>query len=198
MESFLEAAAWRAYRRDDFPAESWAWDGACIHALARGPAVDLISKRSFGDFDLSFEWRLPVGGNSGLLYRVSESADAAWQSGPEMQLVDNSTHPDARMPETSCGALYGLYAPQGTLSCSPGLFNIARVSTRGSHVEHWLNGACVLACDLASEDFTQRVARSKFQAFPHFARAAQGHLVLQHHGSDAWFRNIRIGHDETT
>ena len=64
MESFLEAAAWRAYRRDDFPAESWAWDGASIHALARGPAVDLISKRSFGDFDLSFEWRLPVGGNS--------------------------------------------------------------------------------------------------------------------------------------
>jgi Domain of Unknown Function (DUF1080) len=60
-------------------------------------------------------------------------------------------------------------------------------------VEHWLNGARVLACDLASEDFAQRVARSKFRAFPQFARAAEGHLVLQHHGSDAWFRDIRIG-----
>ena len=196
MEYFLEAAAWRGYRRGDFPARSWVWDGDAIRARADGPAVDLISKQSFGDFDLSFEWRLPVGGNSGVLYSVSESADAAWQSGPEMQLVDNSTHPDGRIPETSCGALYGLYASQGTLSCPPGLFNIARVSARGSRIEHWLNGARVVACDLAGEEFWQRVARSKFRAFAHFARAGQGHLVLQHHGSDAWFRNIRIAHDE--
>jgi hypothetical protein len=193
VESYLDVSAWRGYRREDFPAESWAWDGDCIRALAHGPRVDLISKRSFGDFDLSLEWRLPVGGNSGLLYRVVESADAAWQSGPEMQLVDNSSHPDGGMPETSCGALYGLYPAGSTLSCPPGLFNIARVSARGSRVEHWLNGARVLACDLASEDFVQRVARSKFRAFPQFARAAEGHLVLQHHGSDAWFRDIRIG-----
>jgi Domain of Unknown Function (DUF1080) len=193
VESFLDRSAWRGYRREGFPAESWAWEGDSIRALAHGPRVDLVSKGSFGDFDLSFEWRLPVGGNSGLLYRVVESADAAWQSGPEMQLVDNSTHPDGRVPETSCGALYALYPAESTLCCPAGLFNIARVSTRGSRIEHWLNGTRVLVCDLAGEDFRQRVAGSKFHAFPDFARAAEGHLVLQHHGSDAWFRNIRIG-----
>jgi hypothetical protein len=63
---------------------------------------------------------------------------------------------------------------------------------RGSRVEHWLNGARVLACDLASRDFRLRASRTKFGGFAQFARAAQGHLVLQHHGTDAWFRDIRI------
>jgi hypothetical protein len=167
-------------------------EGDALRALAQGPRVDLVSRQRFDDFDLSFEWRLPVGGNSGLLYRVTEEYEAAWQSGPEMQLLDDSGHPDGRVPETSCGALYGLYAAESRFSCPAGLFNIGRVSMRGSRVEHWLNGARVLACDLASRDFRLRASRTKFGGFAQFARAAQGHLVLQHHGTDAWFRDIRI------
>lgn len=63
---------------------------------------------------------------------------------------------------------------------------------RGSRVEHWLNGVRVLACDLADEDFRKRVAASKFKSFPSFARSVDGHIVLQHHGTDAWFRDLRI------
>jgi Domain of Unknown Function (DUF1080) len=192
MDFYLEPPAWRGYRRPDFPAQSWATDGDGLRALPRGPRVDLVSRERFGDFDLSFEWRLPVGGNSGLLYRVTEAYEASWQSGPEMQLLDNSEHPDGRVPETSCGALYGVYAPESSSSCPAGLFNIGRVSMRGSRVEHWLNGARVLACDLASEDFRLRVSRTKLGRSAQFARAAAGHLVLQHHGTDAWFRDIRI------
>ena len=118
--------------------------------------------------------------------------DAPWQSGPEMQLLDNSKHPDGRAPETSCGSLYGLYAPHETPLCPAGLFNVARISVRGSRVEHWLNGVRVLACDMASDDFRARVARSKFRDFPQFARAARGHIVLQHHGTEVLFYNIRI------
>jgi hypothetical protein len=192
MAAFLTDRAWRAYRGADFPTASWAFEREVLQALADGPAVSLISRERFADFDLTLEWRLPVAGNSGILYRVNEDLDAPWQSGPEMQLVDDTGHPDGRVPETSCGALYGLYAPHEAPLCAPGLYNIARVRVRGSSVEHWLNGTRVLACDLASEDFRARVARSKFSRFADFACAADGHIVLQHHGTDVWFRKVRI------
>lgn len=141
---------------------------------------------------MTFEWRLAPGANSGVLYRVSETLEAPWQSGPEMQLAD-AAHADTRIPETSCGAIYGLYAPANVPAIRAGeAFNSARIRLRGFRVEHWLNDVRVLACDLASDDFRARVARSKFRDFPAFARSPEGHVVLQHHGSDAWFRNLRI------
>jgi hypothetical protein len=189
---FLGPSAWRGYRLAAFPAACWAIEGDMLHALPVPEPVSLISRQRFGDFDLSLEWRLPVGGNSGVLYRVTEDCEAPWQSGPEMQLLHDAGHPDGRMPETSCGALYGLLAPRNVPLCPPGLFNIARVTVRGWYVEHWLNGVRVLACDMAGADFRERLARSKFGAFPQFARAAEGHIVLQHHGSAAWFYNVRL------
>ena len=194
MERFLEAKEWRAFRGRGFPERSWQVEGDTLHALADAPPVDLVSAGRYADFDLSFEWRLPVGGNSGLLYRVSETADASWQSGPEMQLLDDSAHPDGRVPETACGAAYGLCAPREPTNAPPGLFNIARISIHGLRIEHWLNGARVVECDLASAELRARIARSKFAPFADFARLPEGHLVLQHHGTDAWFRNIRIAY----
>jgi hypothetical protein len=188
----LTHGAWRGYRRPDFPDASWEVEGDILHALPGTDAVDLISRECFGDFDLSLHWRLPLGGNSGVFYRVSEELDTPWQSGPEMQLLDNAGHPDGRTPETSCGALYALQAVHDVPPCPPGLFNVARISVRGSQVEHWLNGVRVLCCDLADETFQKCLARSKFSAFPQFARAAEGHVVLQHHGTEAWFHNIRL------
>jgi hypothetical protein len=189
----VNSSAWRGYRLDGFPAESWAVEGPVLRALPQAKPVSLVSRERFADFDLSFEWRLAVGGNSGLMYRVSEEEEAPWQSGPEMQLLDDAQHPDGRVPETSCGALYGLYAPQSAPPCPPARYNFARIRAHGSRVEHWLNGVRVLACDLANEDFRLRVAASKFKTFPQFGQHREGHLVLQHHGAEVCFRNIRIG-----
>jgi hypothetical protein len=191
-ELLLTRSFWRGYRCDDFPTESWNMDEDSLHALPGRAQVSLVSRQKFGDFDLSMHWRLPASGNSGILYRVSEEFSEPWQSGPEMQLLDNSGHPDGRAPETSCGAIYGLVAPQNVPICPPGVFNVARILVRGSRVEHWLNGKRVLTGDLASQDFRRRVARSKFYGFPQFARCAEGHIVLQHHGTEAWFYSIRI------
>ena len=183
---------WRGYRRPDFPVASWAVEGETLHALAGAEAVCLISRERFADFDLSVQWRLPPGGNSGLLYRVTEDWEAPWQSGPEMQLLDNTGHADGTVPATSCGALYGLIAPHEAAPCPAGIFHTARICVRGSQIEHWLNGGRVVACDLGSDDFEARIARSKFRDFPRFGRATEGHIVLQHHGTEAWFRSIRI------
>lgn len=192
MDMLLLPRAWRGYRQSDFPQASWAIEDEVLHARADAARVNLVSQRQYGDFDLSFEWRLTVGGNSGVLYRVSEDCDEAWQSGPEMQLLDNANHPDGSVPETACGALYGLVAPVNAPQSPPGIYNIARIRVQGSQVEHWLNGVRVLACDIASGDFRARVAQSKFRDGARFAAVSSGHIVLQHHGSEAWFRNMRI------
>lgn len=189
---FLDAGAWRGYASNGFPQQSWEADQSVLHALPDGEAVDLVSCETFGEFDLTFDWRLPVGGNSGIFYRVREHPGPAWQSGPEMQLLDNANHPDGRVPETCCGAVYGLAAPLDAPLCPPGLYNVARISVRGSRVEHWLNGRRVVDVDLDDPGFRDRVAGSKFGGFPGFARNGDGHLVLQHHGSGVWFRNLRI------
>jgi hypothetical protein len=191
-EILLTRSFWRGYRQEGFPTESWNMDQDSLHALPGQNQVSLVSRQRFADFDVSLHWRLPAGGNSGILYRVVEEAEEPWQTGPEMQLLDNSGHPDARTPETSCGALYGLIAPQNMPICPPGVFNVARILMRGSRLEHWLNGRRVLNCDIASADFRQRVSRSKFRSFPQFARYPEGHIVLQHHGTEAWFYSIRI------
>lgn len=188
----LTYRTWRGYRRAHFPGASWAVEGDILHALPVKDCVSLITRDIYGDFDLSFHWRLPLGGNSGVFYHVSEELDAPWKSGPEMQLLDNAGHPDGQVPETSCGALYALEAPHDVPPCPPGLFNVARVSVRGPRVEHWLNGVRVLGCDLEDERLRAKLAQTKFRDFPEFARAAEGHIVLQHHGTEAWFHNIRV------
>lgn len=86
----------------------------------------------------------------------------------------------------------GFIRPAVEVRCPPGIFNDARIRVRGTRVEHWLNAACAVRFDMASEDFRARVARSKFARCPRFARAERGHLVLQHHGEEAWFRNLRL------
>lgn len=191
-DRLLTHSAWRGYRRAGFPTQAWRIEDDVLHARADGERVSLVSRGRYADFDLTLHWRLPSNGNSGILYRVSESLDEPWQSGPEMRLLDDEGHPDGRVPETSCGALYGLRAPADVPACPVGQFNVARILVRGSHVEHWLNGVLVLRVDLESDDFRAAVARSKFRRFPGFAREKEGHIVLQHHGTDAWFYGIRI------
>jgi hypothetical protein len=188
----LTPRLWRGYGRDTFPSESWSIEGDVLHSRAGAEPIALVTRGRYRDFDLTLEWRLPVRGNSGILYRVLEEGNEPWQSGLEMQLLHDAGHPDGQRPETSCGALYALFAPQTRAMCPPGLYNVARISVRGSHVEHWLNGEQVLRYELDTPEFQARVARSKFSQYRDFARSAEGHIALQHHGGDAWFYNVRI------
>jgi hypothetical protein len=190
--TLLDPGAWRGYRMDRFPEESWAVEGGVLRAIPGAEPISLVSREAFADFSLVFEWRLAPGGNSGVLYRVSEDADAPWQSGLEMQLLDDAGHPDGRVPETRCGALYGLYPREMDATCPPGAYNEGRIRVRGNEVEHWLNGTCVLRFEIGAEPFLQRLGRSKFAHCPLFAKEKRGHLVLQHHGDEAWFRNLRL------
>jgi hypothetical protein len=185
--------AWRGFKQPVFPEGSWRFlkDGT-LQSLAEGEPVDLMTIDEYESFELELEWRVSLGGNTGVLYRVSESAARAWQSGPEMQLVDDGGHPDGEVPETSAGALYGLIAPQLKILRPAGTFNSARIVALPDRVEHWLNNGKVVEYDPESESFSELVSKSKFKGFPDFGRVRPGHIVLQHHGNTVWFRNIRI------
>lgn len=191
-ERELTTADWRGYSEAQFPQKSWSLDDDVLRALAGGLQVDLITRERFRDFTFYFEWRLPRGGNSGVLYRVDEQLEHSWQSGPEMQLLDDEHHQDGANALTSCGALYGLIAPWHDQRDIANAYHSARLVVQGSRVEHWIDDTQVLGYDLESEEVKERIARSKFREWPQFSLHAEGHIALQHHGTEAWFRRLRI------
>ncbi|MGH7579904.1 MAG: 3-keto-disaccharide hydrolase [Gemmatimonadales bacterium] len=181
--------AWRGFRSAEAPAGWQVVDGAITRV---GTAGDLITRDQFGDFELTLEWQVAEGGNSGIMYRVTEDAGETHQTGPEMQVLDDARHADGQSRLTSAGAAYGLYpAPAGVVKPA-GEWNAVRIVARGSHVEHWLNATKVVEYELGSPDWEARVAASKFKQWPGYGRAASGHIALQDHGDRVAFREIRI------
>jgi hypothetical protein len=182
-------AGWRGYKRADMPRGWQVVDGALTRVDQAG---DIVTADEFGDFELALEWKVAPGGNSGIMYRVTEDAEAPYETGPEMQVLDDARHRDGQSPLTSAGALYGLYpAPRGVVKPA-GEWNAARIVVRGNHVEHWLNGVKTVDAEIGSDDWNRRVADSKFSQWPGFAKASRGHIALQDHGDWVAYRNIRL------
>ena len=183
--------ALRGYGGTAFPA-SWTVEDGALRTVPGAP-VDLVTNDSFGDFELEFSWRVAVGGNSGVIYRVLESDQPAWTSGPEYQLLDDLRHRDGQDPRTSAAALYALIAPGDGKRLEPvGSWNEGRVVVRDGRVEHWLNGTLVVEYEWGSTQIRQLIAESKFRDLPGFMSQREGNVVLQHHGEVAWFRDVRI------
>jgi hypothetical protein len=182
-------AGWRRYRSGEMPSGWRAVDGTLVRAARGG---DIVTLDEFANFELTLEWKVAPGGNSGIMYRVTEDAEAPYETGPEMQVLDDERHPDGRSRLTSAGALYGLYpAPAGAVKPA-GEWNAARIVLNGSHVEHWLNGVKTAEAEIGSDDWNRRVTNSKFRQWPGFAKAPRGHIALQDHGDWVAYRNIRI------
>ena len=185
--------AWRGYNRDAFPAGDWVVEGGALKAVPKAEGCDLVTRERYPDFELTLEWKVGPGGNSGILYRAAElpAPTPVWHSAPELQILDDSAHPGAA-PDTLTGALYDLVAPVGKVLRPEGEWNQAGVLVRGNHVEHRVNGKKVLEYEVGSDALAARIARSKFKDMPRFAREREGYIALQHHGEEVWFRDIRI------
>jgi hypothetical protein len=184
--------AWRGYKRADFPAKGWAVEGGTLKTIVGGDRADLVTRKKYRDFELELEWRVAPGGNSGVFYRVSEEFQEVWHTGPEVQVLDDDRHRDGKNPKTSAGSLYALLAPAGKVLKPVGEFNRMRIIARGRHVEHWLNGKKVVEYELGSESLKGLILESKFKDLPRFAQEPEGHIALQHHGEEVWYRNIRV------
>jgi len=181
---------WRGYRKDHVPSEWTVRDGELM--LTRKGGGDIITHGTYGDFELSIEYKISEGGNSGIFYRGTEDEDTIWRTAFEVQVLDDERHPAAKNgADRKAGALYALYPPR--VPAKPALeWNHVRVIARGTQIEHHLNGELAVSFDTASDEYKRRVAASKFVEFPKFGTFAEGHLGLQDHGDVVWYRNIKV------
>jgi hypothetical protein len=180
-------AGWRGFKTPEPDAGWTAKDGA----LSPDPKLsqDIMTKATFGSFELAFDWRISPKGNSGVMFHVTETGEQTYQSGPEYQIVDNARGE----PEVDhAGGLYALYAPGKDVTKPVGEFNHSRLVLNHGKGEHWLNGVKVAEYDMTSPEFKARVAASKFKAWPQFAASPTGHIALQNHGDAVAFRNLKI------
>ncbi len=184
---------WRGYRKEAFPDKGWVVADGCLRVVGGAKGGDIITKDQYGDFELALEWRVAPRANSGIMYRVTEKHGASWQTGPEYQILDDLGSGTAPDNPHSAGALYDLYAPSSGKVVKPaGEFNQTRVLIKDNRLVHWLNGVKIVECRLDSDDWKQRIANSKFNKYEGFGVQPKGHIALQDHGNDIWFRSIKV------
>lgn len=182
-------AGWRAHK-SLAPPNGWAArDGVLSWTHSSG---DLMTVEQFADFELALDWRISPGGNSGIIFRVTEDGERTWETGPEMQVLDNDAHASRTTPLTIAGANYALHAPVRDVTRPVGEWNSVRLQVLGAHVTHWMNGVRLLDYELWSADWDARVAASKFATLPGYGRARRGHIVLQDHDSAVDYRDVKI------
>lgn len=188
-----DTSAWRSFRGSGFPAKGWVVENGSLRCVSKGGGGDLVTREQYQDFELTFDWKVAPGANSGVMYRVREDQSAPYMTGPEYQVLDDAKHGDGRNPKTSASALYALIAANEAKKLKPvGEWNQGRILLVGTQLEHWLNGSRVVAVDLGSAETRDMIAKSKFKDWSGFGRQPSGHICLQDHGDDVWFRNIRI------
>jgi hypothetical protein len=202
-------AEWRGYCRSSVP-ESWVAEDGVLHLKppSSDPSssqarADLITRSEYENFELALEWKIAEGGNSGIFYLAPEncgSADRAeapiYESAPEMQVLDNERHPDAKLGVNGnrrAGSLYDLI-PANPQNVRPaGEWNQVEIEVDRDRVTLQQNGQTVVEYEIGSADVQERVASSKFKSSRGFIEPARrGHIGLQDHGDEVWFRNIRI------
>ena len=179
---------WRGFRRQDMP--GWMVEEGELRRVGGGG--DIVTTEQFDDFELKVDWKIQAGGNSGIMFRVSEEWDRTWKTGPEMQVLDDERHRDGRRPITSAGSNYALHAAAEGAVRPAEAWNEARILVNGGHVEHWLNGVKVVEYELWSDEWDELVAASKWDTLPGYGRQRRGHIALQDHGDWVAYRNIKI------
>ena len=199
---------WRRAGGVGFPKRGWRVEDGCLHHVAGIHGGDILTIRTFHDFEFRFEWKLGPHANSGVKYFVDEKRGA--HLGHEYQLVaekprafprgkknprdlswDRAVDDAGRLHGT--GAFYDVWPARADRPLRPpGQWNYSCILVCGNHVEHWLNGVKILEYELGSPEILRAVARSKFRHVPNFGRKVTGHILLQDHGGDIWFRNLKI------
>ncbi|MGW8316169.1 MAG: 3-keto-disaccharide hydrolase [Bacteroidales bacterium] len=189
---------WRGYNMDHLPSR-WKVEDGIIHfdPDAKGEGGDIIYDKPFGNFYLKLEWKISEGGNSGIFYLGKEGAEHIYSMAPEMQVLDNQRHPDAKLGKDGnrqAGSLYDLIPAIPQNFRGAGEWNQVEIIHKDGHVVHMQNGEKVVEYQVGTEEWKKLVAGSKFPALnPDWANvAAEGYIGLQDHGDNVWYRNIWI------
>lgn len=197
---------WRGYLKDGFPEQGWVIEDGALKVQgsgageAGGGGGDIIFDQEFENFEFSLDWKVSEGGNSGIFYLADEvEGEPIFTSAPEMQILDNERHPDARLGKDGnrmSGSLYDLI-PAVPQNANPvGEWNTTKIVVDNGKVTHFQNGEQVVQYELWTDQWKEMVADSKFKDWPNFVNAGgddkKGYVGLQDHGDDVWFRNLKI------
>ena len=196
------SAGWRGAKLTAFPAQGWEMkDGVLSVSETEGKEAaaggDIVTVDEYENFELTLEYRLTRGANSGIKYFVNTELNTGAGSaiGNEFQLLDDDVHPDAKLGvnhNRTNGGLYDLIPPRNVRFNGIGEWNRARIIVRGNHVEHWLNGFKTVEYERGTQEWRALVDHSKYTVWPNFGEAKKGHLLLQDHGNAVSFRSIKI------
>ena len=186
---------WRVYQNKT--ATSWEVANGELHA--RGSVTDKTDKRSdiittdqYDNFELSIDWKISKQGNSGIMYHVTEEFDAAYKSGPEYQIIDDIGFPEHLEEWQKTGADYAMHLTTSRPTKPVGEYNHTVIKVNGSHVEHWLNGVKIVEFEAWTPEWNALKAKGKWKDAPGYGLAKKGYIALQDHGSEVWFKNIKL------
>lgn len=201
---------WRGLGRKDVQTQLWKIEDGAIRKLNSGevPSMpdgqpleggDLMTVDTFDNYELYFEWKILKAGNTGLKYNVSEEMSQKYGSqysalGFEYQLLDDSDtlYAGKLKPSQYTGSLYDMIAADNADVRPAGVYNSSRIVVIDRNVEHWLNGKKVVEYEFGSRYLDSLYQKSKYVDYPGFLEKRTGHIVLQNHKDDAWFKNIKV------
>ncbi|MDR2815275.1 MAG: DUF1080 domain-containing protein [Proteiniphilum sp.] len=193
---------WRGAKLDHFPEKGWSIEDGIlkVHKNDGGESTnggDIVTTRPYKNFVLKVDFKITEGANSGVKYFVDTNLNKGEGSaiGCEYQILDDKRHPDAKLGvegNRTLGSLYDLIPAPQDKPFRSGFFNTAMVVVRGNHVEHWLNGVKIIEYERNNQMWEALVNFSKYKDWPNFGNAEEGLLLLQDHGDEVWFQNIKI------
>ncbi|GAC1423729.1 MAG: DUF1080 domain-containing protein [Flavisolibacter sp.] len=183
---------WRNYQNK--AGDSWVAENNTLHCRGKEQKIrnNLITQKQYENFDLSLDWKIAPQGNSGVLYMVTEQYKEPYLSGPEYQLLDDKNFPEKLENWQLTGANYAMNPPLSDATKPAGSWNHTRIMVNNGHVEHWLNGVKVVAYDLWTEEWKNNKSKGKWKDAEGYGMSKKGHICLQDHGSEIWFKNIKI------
>lgn len=191
---------WHKYGTDSI-GKAWEINDNSIHLAVSDKkdwqaknGGDIISANEYANFHLKLDWRIAKDGNSGIIFNVHEDPNQykyPWMTGPEMQVLDNNGHPDAKIIKHRAGDLYDLITSKETVK--PAMeWNHAEIISNNGLLQFYLNGEKVVETTMWDAAWVDRIAKSKFHEFPGFGTYKKGKLCLQDHGDKVWYKNIKI------
>jgi hypothetical protein len=186
---------WRSFKNK--VTNSWGVDNGVMYckkvaADKSDKRGDMITDKEYENFDLSIDWKISPQGNSGILYMVSEELNSPPLSGPEYQIIDDVNFPQKLEDWQKTGANYAM-DPAPTAKPKPvGQWNTTRIVVNKGHVQHWLNGKKLLDFEMWTDEWNKKKNNGKWKDAPAYGMSKKGHISLQDHGSEAWFKNIKI------
>ena len=194
---------WRSVRGPDFPTGGWEIkDGVLIINETGGAesvsAGDIITQAKYSNFELQLEFKITPGANSGIKTFVDPDLNKGPGSaiGPEFQILDDERHPDAKLGRDgnrTIGSLYDMKTAPATKKVMPvGEWNHARILSDNKRLTYWLNGEKTIEIERGGKEWRDLVAISKYKIWPNFGELTEGHILLQDHGNQVFYRNIKI------